>query len=98
MPGVAVVSVFGELDMASCAQVEEAIASTPSASRVLVDLTACSFLDSSGIRILVGAQRDVTADGGELELVAADPNILRVLEITNVNTVVTVHSTLDAAL
>ncbi len=97
-PGVGVVHVVGELDMSTSSRVEEAIASAAPGSRVIVDLTGCTFLDSSGVRGLVGAQRDVVERGGGLELVAAEPNIIRVLEITNVNTVVAVHATLDAAL
>ena len=84
--------------MSTSSRVEKAIASAAPASRVIVDLTGCTFLDSSGVRVLVGAQRDVVGGGGGLELVAAEPNIVRVLEITNVNTVVAVHATLDAAL
>lgn len=98
-PGVAVVSVLGELDMATCPHVEEAISSASSAgSRVIVDLTGCTFLDSSGVRVLVAAQRDATTAGRVVELVAADPNILRVLEITKVDTMMTVHATVESAL
>lgn len=90
--------VVGELDLATCRAVEEAIASVASSSRVIVDLTSCTFLDSSGLRVLMRARRDVGEGGGVLELVPADPALVRVLEIANVDTVLTVHSTLDAAL
>jgi stage II sporulation protein AA (anti-sigma F factor antagonist) len=97
-PGVAVVRVLGELDLATCERIEEAFTSAASAPRVIVDLTGCTFLDSSGVRVLVTAHRDASTVGGGVELVASDPNILRVLEITSLNTVLTVHSTLEAAL
>ena len=97
-PGVFVVRVFGELDMASCPHVEDAVSSAPSMARVVIDLTRCTFVDSAGVRALVTAQRNVTAEGGRVDLVAAEPGILRVLEITNVDTVMTVHSTLETAL
>jgi anti-sigma B factor antagonist len=97
-PGVTIVHVVGELDLATCSVVEEAIASALPSSRVIVDLTGCTFLDSSGLRVLMKARRDVEERGGGLELVAADPAIVRVLEIANVLPVLTVHSALDAAL
>jgi anti-anti-sigma factor len=97
-PGVTIVYVVGELDLATCPVVEEAIASAAQSSRVIVDLTGCTFLDSSGLRVLMRAQREVDERGRGLELVAADPAIVRVLEIANVDTVLTVHPTLDAAL
>jgi anti-anti-sigma factor len=97
-PGVLTVSVVGELDMSTSARVEEAISSAASAERVIVDLTKCTFLDSAGVRLLLQTHRKLTPAGARVELVASDPNIRRVLEITSVNTVLPVHSTLDAAL
>jgi anti-sigma B factor antagonist len=98
-PGVTIVHVVGELDLATCSVVEEAIAATPpSSSRVIVDLTGCTFLDSSGLRVLMRARREVEERGAGLELVAADPTIVRVLDIANVVPVLTIYPTLDAAL
>jgi anti-anti-sigma factor len=97
-PGVLTVSIVGDLDMSTSTKVEEAISSAPSAERVVVDLTRCTFLDSAGVRLLLATHRRLTPAGGRVELVASDPNILRVLEITNVNTMMRLHSTLDAVL
>jgi anti-sigma B factor antagonist len=97
-PGVVVVRLFGDLDMGTCPRAESAISSAPSAARVIVDLTKCTFVDSSGVRALMEAHRKLTSEGGRVELVAADAGILRVLEITNASTVLPVHSTLETAL
>lgn len=97
-PGVLTVSIVGELDMSTSGQVEDAISSAPSVERVIVDLTNCTFLDSAGVRLLLTTHRELTAGGGRVEIVASDANIIRVLEITNVNTMVPLHSTLEAAL
>ena len=97
-PDVLVVGVVGDLDMASCPRVETILASAPAGGRVLVDLTGCTFIDSAGVRMLMAAHRAVTAESGRVELVAADPSILRVLEITEVSTMMPVHSTLATAL
>ena len=97
-PGVLTVGISGELDMSTSSQVEEALASAPAVDRVLLDLTKCTFLDSAGVRLLLAAHRKVTTAGGQVELVASDPSILRVLEITNVDTMMHVHSTLEGAL
>ncbi len=84
--------------MAASPRVENALSDAPPASRVIVDLTECRFLDSSGLRFLLTTQREVTADGGRFELVAVEPSVLRVLELTNVDTMMTVHQSLEAAL
>jgi len=62
---------------------------------VAIDLSSCTFLDSSGVRILAKAARETTERGARLDLVASDPAIVRVLEITNVDTMAPVHASLD---
>jgi anti-sigma B factor antagonist len=95
-PGVLTVRIVGELDMSTSPRVEEAMSSTVPPGRVIVDLTRCTFVDSSGIRLLMAIYRNVTSGGGRVELVASDPNVVRVLEITNVNIMMPIHSTPDA--
>ena len=57
VPGGAVVlRVSGELDLASAPRLEEALA-TVSADPTVIDLSACTFLDSSGVRVLASAGR-----------------------------------------
>ena len=96
--GGTLLTVEGELDMATAPQLEEALGDGGFERRVVIDLTGCSFLDSSAVRVLVAAARDSEAAGGTLSLVATDPGILRVLEISGVNTLLPVHPKLDAAL
>ena len=97
-PGVLVVRIVGELDMSTSVEVEEAIAAAPPVKRAIVDLTLCTFLDSAGVRLLLATHRRLAADGGGAQIVASDAGIRRVLEITNVSTMLPLHSTLDAAL
>jgi anti-sigma B factor antagonist len=96
--GPVVVRVEGELDMATSGDFEEAIAETEPGSRLVIDLTECTFLDSSAVRVLVETARSVERANGQLSLVARDPGIRRVLEIAAVDTMLPVHDTLDAAL
>jgi anti-sigma B factor antagonist len=95
--GVYVVRVIGDLDMATAPTVEERIAPVV-ASRLVIDLTQCTFLDSAAVRLLTTIARDSGTAGTHLALVASDPGILRVLEITAVDDILPVHSTLDEAL
>ena len=93
--GAAIVRVSGELDLAAAPQFEEALSSVRDAGGVAIDLSGCTFLDSSGVRILAKAARETTERGARLDLVASDPAIVRVLEITNVDTMAPVHASLD---
>jgi anti-sigma B factor antagonist len=94
--GVAVIRVTGDLDLATASQVEGAISAALDASEVDIDLTSCTFIDSSGVRVLTKAARDVSASGGRIEVVADDPAIVRVLEITGVDATVGVRPSADA--
>jgi len=95
--GAAALHVAGDLDLATAPLLEDALADV-GASVVVIDLSGCSFLDSAGIRALVGAARRLADGGRSLRVVAADSGIVRLLEITGVDTLIGVHPTLDDAL
>ncbi len=96
--GGVVVSVTGELDLATAPKLEEILAARPEGRQVVIDLGGCSFLDSSGVRVLATTANALAAEGGRLQLVVDDAGIARILEITGIDTLIDVHSTLDAAL
>jgi anti-anti-sigma factor len=96
--GAVVVRVEGELDMATSVSLEEALGPTEAGRQLVIDLTDCTFLDSSAVRLLVGAARAAEESEGKISLVASDPGILRVLEIAAVDTMLPVHESLDSAL
>jgi len=58
----AVVAVSGELDLASAEQLREALRSPEAqAPTVILDLRKVSFIDSSGLSVVVGEHRRATA-------------------------------------
>jgi len=93
LDGCGVVRVEGELDLASAASFEDALGSAMVSPRVVVDLDACTFVDSSGMRAIAAAARKHP----EISIVASHPSILRVLEITTLDTTVPVHASLEDA-
>ncbi|HUG65068.1 MAG TPA: STAS domain-containing protein [Gaiellaceae bacterium] len=96
--GVVVVHVSGDLDLATAPRLEEAFAGRPQGSRVVIDLAECTFLDSSGVRVLASAAGAVAESGGRLDLVVTDPGLIRVLAITSMDTLIDIHPSLEAAL
>ena len=48
----------------------------------MVDLTGVTFLASSGLAVLIGGARRLTALGGRLRLVAASRSVTRPLQVT----------------
>lgn len=57
--------------------------------RVVLDLGAVEFLDSSGLGAVVAARKFVA--GGVLELAALTPAVARVFRLTRMDTVFTIH-------
>ena len=95
----------GELDLSTASDLEvplEEAVSSHDAS-VLIDLTACEFIDSTGIALIVRAwQRlDQAADGGgsgRVVICSDNDQVRRVLEITGLELSIPIHSTQDEAL
>jgi anti-anti-sigma factor len=103
--GVRVIVVRGELDLSTASDLEgpleEAVSSHDGS--VLIDLTDCEFIDSTGIALIVRAwqQLDNRADGdgsGRVVICSANDQVRRVLEITGLELSIPIHSTRDEAL
>ena len=95
--GVQVVSVEGELDLHTSSQLEEALTSTDS-SQVVLDLTETPFMDSSALAVIVDVAKRMGVQGRKLLLVAGNPAVTRVLEITGFDRTLAVCSSLPEAL
>jgi stage II sporulation protein AA (anti-sigma F factor antagonist) len=103
--GIRVIAVRGELDLSTASDLEgplEDAISSGNAS-VLIDLTACEFIDSTGIAMIVRTwQRlDRAADGagnGRVVICSYNDQVRRVLEITGLELSIPIHSTREEAL
>jgi anti-sigma B factor antagonist len=81
-----VVSAAGELDLASHEVLDRELtgAIDRGCRRLIVDLTGVTFIDSAAMGALVVNARRLPDDGGCV-VVADDPRILRVFEITGLD-------------
>lgn len=64
---------------------------------LLVDLAGVSFLDSSGLGALVRALTNSQKEGGQTKLLHAGPQVLKLLEMTKLDSVFEIHDDLEAA-
>jgi anti-sigma B factor antagonist len=82
--GASVLALAGEFDLAVVELFEQAIAKLERAESpvVVVDLSAVEFMDSSGLRALVLADRRAQAAGRRLAIVPGPPTVRRVFELT----------------
>jgi anti-sigma B factor antagonist len=99
--GTVVVSPAGELDAFTAPELRSelhGLLADVSAKRLVVDLTAVTFLDSSALGVLVGALRRLRERGGELHVVQPRPTVRRIFELTALDAVFTLHASRDEAL
>jgi anti-sigma B factor antagonist len=99
--GVCVLSVEGELDLYTGPVFERALiaALADGSGSVIVDLTKCSLIDSTGLGLLVKANKRLHRRGDPRIAVACpNPRMRMIFEITALHRFLVLHSTLDSAL
>ena len=92
--GVSVVTVSGELDLATVAEFEETIRDQLAARPVRLDLAGLTFMDSSGVRALDGVLRDLAPKGWRLSIVPdLQDSVRQILAVTGMIDVLPFEST-----
>lgn len=96
--GVTVLTVAGEVDLATAPALETALESVLAAKpeALVIDLTAVGFLASAGMATLVAAHQ--RAGNTTVAVVADGPATSRQLKLTSLDQVFSLYTTLDAAL
>ena len=97
--GQCVLSVRGEVDVYTAPKLRERLIEMVGEGkhRIIVDLEAVDFLDSTGLGVLVGALKRVKAHDGSLSLVCTQDKILKIFKITGLTKVFPIHGSLDEA-
>jgi len=85
-----VVCPTGELDTSTVVSFRECLAELATESKVVVDLRAVPFMDSTGLGALIGGIRKIREGGGEVSVVCDRPSVLRLLHTTGFDRMVTV--------
>jgi anti-sigma B factor antagonist len=73
--------VEGELDLAVADRQQDALDEID-ATRVLIDLGACDFIDSTGIAVIVRADQRARRNGGRVAIHSPSAQVLRVLTLS----------------
>jgi anti-anti-sigma factor len=84
------VSVAGEIDMATAPRLAETLVQFAIGS-VTVDLSGVTFIDASGLRALIAAQRHIERREGRLTLRGVKPFTRRLFEMTDLDRLVSVN-------
>lgn len=97
--GTPVVSVTGEVDLATAPALERTLleAAEDRTGGVIVDLSDCSFFDSRGLTALLATRARLARANRELALVLANPSVAKIFEITGLDQLFEIYPSLGLA-
>lgn len=96
---IGLIELQGRLDISGVNQIETRFAAYCSGegTRVVVDLSQVIFLASIGIRLLVTNAKSLRSRNGKMVILNPMPDVLNVLEITDIPSIIPVYSELESA-
>jgi len=99
--GVWVVTLRGEVDMSHEEELRGELRRAVAADSggVVVDLTECEFIDSTGVRALLLSReaQDSAEDSEQLAVAAASEQIMRILSVMGIDRVIPIRPTVEEA-
>jgi len=97
-PGYVLVTVAGEVDIATVPQLRQRLAGPASRGwPLIVDLDQVTFMDAAGLGVLVGAASRAAACGGSLHAVCARHQVRRLFAITGLDRQIPLARTMTEA-
>lgn len=98
-PRTSVVSVEGDLDLSTAPQLKWMLLDALEAghSRLVVDLSQSTFMDSTALGVLIGVNRNLEV-GARLAIVCTRANLLKIFELSGMDGAFAIFPTLDDAL
>ena len=95
-----IVAVRGEIDLFTAPDLKATLVAAIDGgkTRVVVDLSDTTFLDSTALGVLIGAIKRLRARDGALTIVNVDQNIAKTFEITGLDQIFTISATRDEAI
>jgi anti-sigma B factor antagonist len=105
LEGVRVIAVCGELDLSTAPRLEEPLEATIGGDMaLLIDLSECEFIDSTGIALIVRAWQRLGGGNGDgnggsrFALCGLGDQVRRLLEVSGLESSLPTHGSRDEAL
>lgn len=99
--GVLVVALEGELDLNSADQYREAIdrmVMRMDAMYLVFDLSKVTFIDSSGLGMMLGRYKKIEQKGGRSAMCGICPRLSRMIEVSGLRKLMPVYETREEAI
>jgi anti-anti-sigma factor len=96
---IAVVPMPAEIDIANASRLAAELdaALKPGVKILIIDMSLTTFCDSMGLKVIARTRGQAVAEGVDLRLVAASPQVLRILAVTGLDTAIGVYGRLEDA-
>jgi anti-anti-sigma factor len=93
-----VIELTGDVDLATAAIAEEELRRAESSEELIVlDLQAVSFMDSTGIRMVIAADQRLRNRGGTLRIVRVPHQVHKLFELVGITEHLTIDDSLEAS-
>lgn len=96
-----VVEIRGELDLLTAETfrnlVEKDLTRNKSLNLIL-DMEEVTFIDSSGLGVILGRYRRIREQGGKMAITAVKPHVFRILELAGIIRIVNLYENTEQAL
>ena len=96
-----IVSAKGDIDSHNASSIREQIdlrISHEGIRKIIFDFSNLDFMDSSGIGIIIGRYKLMSAVGGEVCIVATKPTLKKLLCLSGVHRIINIYPSLEDAI
>src|SRR3954467_2800381 len=95
-----VIAVAGEIDLFTAPEMKATLIGAIDAgkTRIVVDLSRTTFLDSTALGVLIGAIKRLRARDGALTIVNTEPTIAKTFDVAGLDQIFTITETRDHAI
>lgn len=86
-PRLVIVDMVGEIDVNAVARIRDTLddLTKTASAQILVNLARATYIDSSGLGILMAARREALKGGGQLAICGMTKDVRMVFELTRLN-------------
>ncbi|MGD9056726.1 MAG: STAS domain-containing protein [Desulfobacterales bacterium] len=97
---ILVFAIKGRLDAATASTADETIKQTmvENTKRLLFDLSALEYLSSGGLRVILGAAKEIRRREGKVALAALTPYVYEIFEVSGFTAMIPIKDSVEEGL